>query len=395
MELLVIFRSIGATYTVYTNILLSLFVIFVYQPLRGFRKLIISPILNSSFILLTLFGLSYVVFGVGTIKGFVVYFITPLLLFWAGWVLISVSRSPDKTVKQIIVATMIGNGIHAFLNTVINIGNARGSNIDYFTMGIASDTISGSINIIILSTISCIFIEKDKKLKTLYIISVVIALIYALQLATRSTFIIAFLVFVICFFYYVVKERNRRKIVLFVVSIVFVLLLLYCLYHFNIMSFQSFVYKSNMMERLRFGIGNSNATRFNRFLDGLRNLFRYPMGSSSVSSYYHNTWLDVARIGGIIPFFFYLLYSIVVCAHVAYLQKNESMELACRFLILCVYFGVFLNLFFEPGMEGYIELIYEFTMINGMVESLYCFCESKTKKEMYCETANRCLFRYL
>ena len=383
MELIIIIRSLGAIYAVLANLLLALFVIFIYTPFfaknKHNRTSFNKPVTRFSFFLLAFFGITYVAIGVQTILGFFVYVVIPLLLYIAGWMIASADLMPALKTKKIIYATMVGNGIHALLNLLINLGHARGSNVDFFTQTLASDTISGSINIIILSSVICIFVEKNKFLRIVNIILIAISLLYALQLATRSTFLITVIVFLISFILKTIEEKKFKNLIKFIVALSFLGVLFFAMYNYNLFSIRSFIEHSNMMERLSSGIGSSNSTRYERFFDGITNLFKYPMGSADISAYYHNTWLDVARISGIIPFIFYSLFTVVSIAHVLEVYRNKSIPFSCRILFFAVYLGIYLNLFVEPGMEGFIELIYEFVLINGMVDYL----SNKANKKTY------------
>ena len=67
----------------------------------------------------------------------------------------------------------------------------------------------------------------------------------------------------------------------------------------------------------------------------------------------------------------WLIYSIIEFRHVIVLMKEEKIIIEIRYLLFSLYLGMYINLFVEPGMEGFRWFIYSLVLINGMVDRLY------------------------
>ena len=97
----------------------------------------------------------------------------------------------------------------------------------------------------------------------------------------------------------------------------------------------------------------------------------YPLGGLKEEGYYHNLWLDIGRISGIVPFFVMVAYSFLTFFHVIKLFRDKSLDKKVRYVLLSIYLGTLMSFFVEPILEGLINSFYSFTFLNGLTESLY------------------------
>lgn len=119
--------------------------------------------------------------------------------------------------------------------------------------------------------------------------------------------------------------------------------------------------------------GIFNNIRFKLQRMALEQLFLYPMGGDQMSfmgyPYAHNAWLDMANMGGLIPFFAFSAYTfLTVYELIRWLMKKEiSTE---RKLILAgIYGAFFLYYTVERAFDGSMHFMTPWFFINGLVHA--------------------------
>lgn len=373
-ELLFMIFTTGAINPIYGMLIVGFLIIVPWQIIK-IGKSYVNGMASVPFHALAIFGLLYFTIGEFSIQGFLYYFVCPLLAYLVGWVMIDVRKEDaEKYIRRGIIALILGYAIHAFLNYSINIGHSRWELRDYFTGSLRGATGSGCINTLVLSLAMYIMVsEKDKLKKVGGFVCVVISLLYAFQLGTRTQFIIFFTVsFVFLFCYLYEKFGIRSVLILTVVTLLLVGIGFY-LYIQNIFDIKTYIDTSNLMARYQNGSSLQRADNYrtSSLPRGLDNLLNYPLGGLKDTSYYHNLWLDIGRVAGILPFVCMIFYTVVINIHAIRIIKNKRVEASFRYLLLCVYLGIQINFFVEPILEGLLDFFLVFTFINGMVECCY------------------------
>ncbi len=119
--------------------------------------------------------------------------------------------------------------------------------------------------------------------------------------------------------------------------------------------------------------GIFNNIRFKVQRLALKQLFLYPMGGDQMSfmgyPYAHNAWLDMANMGGLIPFFAFSAYTfLTVYELIRWLMKKEiSTE---RKLILAgIYGAFFLYYTVERAFDSSMHFMTPWFFINGLVHA--------------------------
>ena len=128
------------------------------------------------------------------------------------------------------------------------------------------------------------------------------------------------------------------------------------------------------------GLQSADNYRTSSLTRGLVNLIDYPLGGLKHNEYYHNFWLDIGRIAGILPFVCMVVYTAVINTHALRIIKGKNIAEPFRYMILCVYIGIQINFFVEPILEGLLDFFLVFTLINGMIECYYRRCFINMKK---------------
>jgi len=366
------------------NINLSYFVfpmlIIMGYVLRNKLVIKVEVFNNYAFFLLLLFGFFYALeYGI-SITSFRIYFITPLLVYMAGWFSVDGAGEKYETeVLKLIAAMIAGFALHGLLNALSNSGSSRNMIEDVFYGKLLSATCASAINTTICSLLTClIFMVRKRIVKVLGFLCLIIALWYASILGSRTQIIITVAVFAVTFLLYVKEESHNRTIIRTLGIMLLVVGVVSVIYYFDIFSVRTTVENSNLYMRFVVSQKDSDSLRIERFIEGITTVFKEPFGVPG-AKYYHNFWLDVGRLAGVIPFMCILAYSIVTTIHVLKMFRAKQLPQLFRFTILSVYMGLMMNLFVEPAMEGMFDIVMSYVFINGAVECFY----SKSRKSEY------------
>ncbi len=116
--------------------------------------------------------------------------------------------------------------------------------------------------------------------------------------------------------------------------------------------------------------------RFERWTDGLNALFTKPFGGGVFRDgerfYAHNTWLDVAEMGGILPFLALMVLTVInLKKSYAIIRYSAYLPRFLVNLILVINIGFFLTCFVEPMFEGNFIYVSLYFCFWGMISVLY------------------------
>ncbi len=368
--------SIGFVNIEYGYFIWAFWVIFVVQYIKK-GNIQVNALGQMPFFLLIVFTFSYAFFSHSDIKKFIFYyFINIPLLYLAGWIWSECRENSVQAVRNTIYLITLGLGIHVILNYSINIGKTRWTLTDFFSGNIASATGRGALNTFIFATVTYwLIVEKNLMIKIISIVLFLASFLYALLLGTRTQFIILIVCLVCGNFLYQMEKDQVKGAFKFLFICAVIGLICYWFYNSNIGGIKTMIDASNLMNRMESmhasELSKSDNYRTSSLWRGLVNLLNYPFGGLINETYYHNTWTDIGRISGIIPFMGWLIYSIIEFRHVIVLMKEEKIIIEIRYLLFSLYLGMYINLFVEPGMEGFRWFIYSLVLINGMVDRLY------------------------
>lgn len=369
--------------TIYTNILFSVFIIFLYQLLKR-RIIYLNMIKTKIFWILYLFSVSYWVFGASDLRGFEYYVLTPLLVFMSGWVMCELFKDPQNDIKKVIYTMILGYGTHVFLNYITNIGKPRWLLTDYFTGSIRTATGSGVINTLIFSLIIVILLtEKKKSIKIISIICFCLSVLYALVLGTRTQIGILLVMSVIMLVLYFHEKKGGIWPIKFISTVIVLSGIIFLIYQNNLFDFRELIENSNLIAR--FDVGNELAESDERRIDGVFNglvsVIEHPFGGLSSTHYFHNMWFDIGRVAGILPMILMVIYSVLTMYHVYLIFRDKTYDMCVRYLLMATYLGINFNMFFEPVIEGIIGYFLEYILLNGIVECLY-YSRYKTRRQL-------------
>ena len=229
----------------------------------------------------------------------------------------------------------------------------------------------GSFFTMNMAAIGTIFVQSSKKIENkIKIISIavfIISLLCVLRVASRTQLGIALISLLVTISYLSVKQSFSKNIrLILTISLILIVGL------FSISSDSAILnilnQRNNSEEELMSGTGRTGLWKMS-----LNYIIDYPFGwelpsSASDAGYYsHNLWLDVSRIGGIIPFIFLSLFTILCVYLVIKTLKISPHNLYFNTTILVLFFGFMAVFFVEPVMEGMLDLFLIFCLYIGLL----------------------------
>lgn len=127
------------------------------------------------------------------------------------------------------------------------------------------------------------------------------------------------------------------------------------------------------IENLGKGGGILNNVRFEAQRMALAQLLDYPMGGRLMElgrTYCHNTWLDMANAGGLIPFFAFAAYTVYTVYEMIRLLFEKTVSSEIKIMLVGLYVAFFLYLSVEPALDASIHLVTPWIFVNGLVHGI-------------------------
>lgn len=358
----------------YTYVLGFVLIVICY-PLLKRQNVLMNFILEPSFWILGTFGLTYVIFGGNSFDNIQNAFLLPLVAYIIGWCSFEQGGRDSGATQNNIIGITFGFALHAALNYLANAGNTnRGLLIDFWSGNYWSATGSGFLNTMIFSLlVYFIGIEKRRWIKLSFGALTIVCILYMLMLGNRTQLIILIVVAIGVGVLYLLERGNWNSLAKTFVGVsLFIVLFVIC-YRFNVFGLSDMVDKSNLIVRFveKNEMNKSNFERINQFITGIKNLYQHPFGGQKAQMYYHNMWLDISRIAGLIPMVLMLIYNCVTIRKTLHLFRDKQIDIGTRYVIISVYIGCLMNCFVEPVLEGLVSFFLSFCIINGITDSMY------------------------
>jgi hypothetical protein len=226
---------------------------------------------------------------------------------------------------------------------------------DYFTMNMA--------------VIGTIFVQSankiENRIKLISLGAFIISLLCVLRVASRTQIGIALISLLVTISYSMLKQTFSKKIRLLLI-IAIPLVVLYFSISVDSPIFNILDQRNNSEESIMSAQGRSElwAISLNNIV---KNPFGWEMPSSMDTKYSHNLWLDVDRIGGIMPFIFLSFFTILSIYLVTKTLKISPNHLYFNNTVLVLFIGFMTVFFVEPVIEGMFYLFLIFCLFIGIL----------------------------
>lgn len=382
---ILILLSCGAGDYINKGVLIGFYFVFVYQAVTR-RRILLNAIGSAAFWILAFFGLYFTIVGFESLSDLKRFFIAPAFLYLSGWVLTEAhggAQNPEiaiGNIQKIVLSIMIGYSIHALLNYSVNIGRERWLLIDYFSGSLRAATGLGMINTVAFSTFLYCFMEKNIKKKTVAGGCVIIAIVYGLQVGSRTQLLILVAVTMACLLFYFHEVDNAKGIRITLLTILALCVAAVVVINTDFMGLRTKIEMSNLFYRVNADTSYGDGVRAERLIQGLQSLLDYPLGNQA-QLYFHNMWLDAGRVAGTVAFLLIVVYSLITYRHVWLIACNKNIALSFRLMLFGIYLGLLMNYFVEPVLEGMTEHFYVFCLINGATECLFTCIRREMQSE--------------
>jgi hypothetical protein len=236
----------------------------------------------------------------------------------------------------------------------------------------------GSYFTLNMASIGLINVKKNTKTERNIFIGIailfVLALVCVLRLGSRTQLVLA-VVSLLGTFLWNFRQNSFLKKVLFIASLS--VLIFFMVNNFDenadVMKFYS-----DRLNNEEVGIGSAGG-RTERWMGALESIITDPFGwELSRFGYAHNLWLDVARVAGIIPLLFLILFT--VSAIKTWFKSLQILgeNLYLKNYVSLFFISIILLFSVEPIMEGMYLLFLLFCTFIGFLKGM----SSKSKKNL-------------
>lgn len=117
--------------------------------------------------------------------------------------------------------------------------------------------------------------------------------------------------------------------------------------------------------------GIFNNIRFKIHRSALEQLFMYPMGGNMMDhlgyGHTHNAWLDIADIGGVIPFFSFIGYTILTVYEVVRFIMKKKVSSYTKLIIMGLYIIYFIFFTIEPSLDWSVHFMVPWLFVHGAI----------------------------
>lgn len=127
------------------------------------------------------------------------------------------------------------------------------------------------------------------------------------------------------------------------------------------------------MENMSKGGGILNNVRFQAQRQAVSQLFTYPMGGRQMDlgrTYCHNTWLDMANAGGLIPFFAFAVYTVYTLYELVRFVRKRELSGEIKIVAIGLYTAFFLYMSVEPLFDSPVHFLVPWIFVNGLIHGM-------------------------
>ena len=336
-----------------------------------------------------LFSCLYFVFqiGYGDTLGTFKIFLCPLLwLVGYNFDRFSDVRAILKTAAILALGMAVHGLANYYYNTVAGISMGEMTKMDIWTGEGTAATGQAVLFTPFLALFTwLVFAEQKRWIKAGVLLLFFCALMYSIQLGSRTFLLLAILSVLPGVLFSAQKRGIGLKILLAAAVLAAIVAVLYSKDTFGLRTYieGSYLFRRMAVEKGFYHL--SENSRFHYKKKYLENAFRYPWGGSHlhrdvVGAYAHDLWLDILDEAGILTALAILIYTTIAFCRILLLSqskksaRDESVALRSYAMIMGAQF------FVEPIWQGSPQLLLYFVMIDGMLSSCVMQCRKRASQ---------------
>ncbi|WP_141564136.1 O-antigen ligase family protein [Carnobacterium maltaromaticum] len=319
-------------------------------------------------------------YGFSTTGTILLYLLYPFTLYTLGYIVTAGKYKKMYQYFTVIILSFTLFGFLSVLNTILTYGT-MGSAISAFggrrlVMNLWDNSFISATGVNTTLSFGLAMLPiiqiKEEKLKNSNLIRAIalfcfLAATYSvIQLGNRTGFVIIILTFLTTIM--LTKKTSVKKIT-GIFSIVLSILFLKYLFDNNFLGLRSSWENTILFTRLQSADLGSDP-RFLNWSLAFKGLFENPMGGKMTHipiEYVHNIWLDTAYEGGVIPFGFLLVLTIIAIKEVVRFRKYEHPTML-KGIVITLFVAFIATFMVEPVIQGWFTYFNIFCFILGMVQ---------------------------
>lgn len=224
---------------------------------------------------------------------------------------------------------------------------------------------------------------KSRKIFNYYeAIFIILLALFSLYIATllgrRTTIVLFIAVFVILFLLRLIFDSSNKERAIITITLLALFFLIYLLFGETIRETFSYMYNRLTRQGL-------SAARFSFWIPGLQAMLDYPFGGghgvfvSHNMKLAHNTWIDIGKDFGIIPFVLFLLFTAVHLYYFVKVLLCSKLERLIKLQLLVVMMTTLPVLMIEPVFTSDKTYFAYVMFYFGIIANLYY---SQTKERV-------------
>lgn len=355
------------------GVLAAIFAFFQIERKNFFYSADMTLILLFSILYVSFLYLNEYEYGIGF---YISFLIMPFAFYAIGQYLCAINTS--KNVYRILFLVFVAIASLSIASIIFEIYNVGffGEGRNIHLIGLSSvDKIAATILNARLLGIYALFglvaYDLNVRVKRPYLLFsyllMILVLVLALRLGSRTGLVIALCAIVASVFYYWKTNtwRSRSNMILFLIT------LSVCVAVF--MSNDN-VYLSFFMDRLDdedSSFLNMGGRKFG-FEDNLSLLLDNPWGTPEAMHlrYAHNLWIDVARVSGFFPLIVLVIITFRYLAYVKFIFKIRTKGNHVLLILFVLSMCLMIQFFLEPILEGLMALYYLFCFVFGIMSRI-------------------------
>lgn len=310
---------------------------------------------------------------VGSVFNLLSYFLAPVAFYRLGQCSMNIFKEENSRQKFILIVVLCYL-IYLYqltLKDIALVGIVNDTRIlledsgESYEILALTATLYGMMASIGIGCIASIYTKKQKLwLKLGFILLSIFSLLVAIHLVNRTGLIICFTCLVVSFII-----STRFNVIKMTVMLSILVLIGFIIVSSGVIDQEIFDAYSKREEHSTYDASTLGG-RSELWLISIENLFRRPFGwSANEHGFAHNLWLDIARVGGLLPFLPFLAVTFLYLKNLLRLITKKS---SSNFIIIMISIniGTLLSSAVEPVIGGSLLFFCLLMMIWGMTKSL-------------------------
>lgn len=234
-----------------------------------------------------------------------------------------------------------------------------------FSMRGIGATMYGMMSSIGIGCISSIFIKKQNlSLKICFIVITILSMLCVIHLVNRTGIVVFATCIVMSLLIH--SKMNPYKVFSGLLIIAVVVFIIVKTEMVNQDIIDAYVYRESSSTSNSSELGG----RLDNWQGAIADMFIHPFGwTSHEYNYVHNLWMDIARVGGILPLIPFLFATFIYIKKIIRLSLKKYLS-HFAIIIISVNIAIFLSVFVEPVIEASLLYFCIMMMIWGITSNL-------------------------